>query len=117
MSYNITILIVFSLALLSVTVHLVCGVLLLWKRREMPDRSRTILALPWLLAVAVFANKMLMLALHPEGNATMEVLSPLIIFTTPVPQLLLLAYPVEVMRPRWMTFRVTCITAWINRKS
>ena len=38
MSYNITTLIVFSLTLLNVTVHLVCGVLLLWKRREMPDR-------------------------------------------------------------------------------
>ena len=61
MSYGITTLIVFSLTLLNVTTHLVCGVLLLWKRREMPDRSRTILALPWLLAVAVFVNKMLML--------------------------------------------------------
>ena len=105
MSYNITTLIVFAVTLLNVAVHLVCGVLLLWKRREMPDRSRTILALPWLLAVAVFVNKMLMLGLHPEANPTMEVLSPMIIFTTPIPQLFLLAYPVEVMRPRWMTFR------------
>ena len=105
MNYNITTLIVFSVALLNVTVHLVCGVLLLWKRREMPDRSRTIFALPMLLAVAVFANKMLMLGLHPESNPIMKVLSPMIIFTTPIPQLLLLAYPVEVMRPRWMTFR------------
>lgn len=85
MSYGLITLIVFSLTLLNVTTHLVCGVLLLWKRRKMLDRSRTILALPWLLAVAVFVNKMLMLGLHPETNPTMEVLSPMIIFTTPIP--------------------------------
>lgn len=53
MNYDITTLIVFSVALLNVTVNLVCGVLVL--------------------------------------------------FTAPVSQLLLFAYPVEVMRPRWMT--------------
>ena len=115
MSYPLSTMIVFAVTLLNVTTHLVCAVLLLWKRREMPDRSRTILALPWLMAVAVFVNKMLMLGLHPEANATMEVLSPMIIFTTPIPQLLLLAYPVEVMRPRWMTFRrvLPMLIPWI----
>ena len=76
MSYDITTLIFFSVALLNVTVNLVCGVLLLWKRKEVPDRSRTIFAIPCLLAVAVFCNKMLMLTLHPDANPIMEVLSP-----------------------------------------
>ena len=42
MSYNIITLIVFAVALLNVTVSLVCGLLLLWKRKKVPDRSRTI---------------------------------------------------------------------------
>ena len=46
MSYTLSTMIVFAVTLLNVTTHLVCAVLLLWKRREMPDRSRTILALP-----------------------------------------------------------------------
>ncbi|MBR1521492.1 MAG: hypothetical protein IJ635_09670 [Bacteroidaceae bacterium] len=51
MAYSFTTLIVFAVALLNVTANLVCGILLLWKRKEVPDRSRTILALPLLLAV------------------------------------------------------------------
>ena len=107
--------IVFAVTLLNVTINLVCGVILLWKRKEVPDRSRTILALPLLLAVVVFVNKMVQLTLHPDANITTEVLSPFIIFTTPIPQLLLLAYPVEVMRPRWMTFRrvLPMLIPWI----
>ena len=105
MSYNLVTLIVFAVALLNVTVSLLCGILLLWKRQEVPDRSRTIFAIPMLLAVAVFVNKMLMLTMHPDVNLIMEVLSPFIIFTAPIPQLILLAYPIEVMRPRWMTVR------------
>jgi len=105
MSYPLSTMIVFAVTLLNVTINLVCGVLLLWKRKEVPDRSRTILALPLLLAVVVFVNKMVQLTLHPDANITTEVLSPFIIFTTPIPQLMLLAYPVEMMRPRWMTWR------------
>lgn len=58
MSYPLSTMIVFAVTLLNVTINLVCGVLLLWKRKEVPDRSRTILALPLLLAVVVFVNKM-----------------------------------------------------------
>ena len=75
----------------------------MWKRKEVPDRSRTIFAISCFLAVVFFCNKMLMLVFHPYVNPIMEVLSPLVLFTAPVPLLLLFAYPVEVMRPRWMT--------------
>ena len=34
MSYGVTTLIVFSVALLNVTISMVCGLLLLWKRKE-----------------------------------------------------------------------------------
>lgn len=46
MSYTLSTMIVFAVTLLNVTINLVCGVMLLWKRKEVPDRSRTILALP-----------------------------------------------------------------------
>lgn len=105
MSYSLSTLIVFAVALLVVAVSFVCGVLLWWKRKEVPDRSRTILAIPLLLAIVIFGNRMLLTALSPETNMTKEVLSPLVIFTAPLPQLLLLAYPIEVMRPRWMKWR------------
>lgn len=91
MGYSLVTLIVFAVAFLNAVVNLACGLLLLWKRRETPDRSRVILAVPLLLAVVVFCNKMLMLALHPDVNPIREVLSPMVIFTAPIPQLLLLA--------------------------
>ena len=105
MSYNINTLILFSVAMMNVTVGLFCGLLLLWKRKEVPDRSRTIFAVPMLMSVAVYINKMVTLVLHPEANVIMEVLSPFVIFTAPISELILLAYPMEVLRPNWLTLR------------
>ncbi len=103
-TYDMNSIILFTFGILNMLAALVAGVLVWRSRREVSDRSRIFLALSLFLCTLVFMQKSLRLIVHPQSALLTEAMPPAVVFTAVFPQLLMLFYPVEIIKPGWLNW-------------
>ena len=104
MTYDLQTLLLIEVDTMAVLANLVCGTLIWRNRREVTDRSRTILLLI-MLTTLPFIGKVASLMTTGLSNRFVEVLPVVPTMGAPLTVILMLLYAVEVMRPNWLKWR------------
>lgn len=104
-TYDFHSLLLFSVGFINMLAALAASIVVWRNRSNMPDRSRTILALSLFLCALVFAQKSVRLLGDPSSALLTEAIPPFVVFTAVFPQLLMLFYPLEVIRPGWLNWQ------------
>lgn len=86
-------------------ISLTCGIAMLLKRQEMPDRSRVFLAVFNLFTALLCTLRIFTFIANPALKPYHEVLAPFLLTGGLVCMVLYLAYPIEVIHPRWLNWR------------
>ena len=100
--YSLPTLISFAATAVNVAFSLVCGLLLLSHHKDMHDRSRLYLAILAFSMVPAFSLRLVSQLFHPDVHLVTEVISASKVYNGVLFLTLLILYPVEVMRPRWL---------------
>ena len=103
--YALPTLISFAVISVNVVLSLICGLLVLSRYRETHDRSRLCLALLAFSMVPAFIVRLASQILHPDVHSVTEIISAFKVYNGVLFLTLLILYPVEVMRPRWLNAR------------
>lgn len=104
MKYDLQTLLLIEVDTIAVLANLVCGMLLWHRRRDVADRSRIILLLFILLGLPL-VGKVVMLMMKGLNTRFVEVLPVTPTMSSPLAVMLMLLYPIEVMRPNWLKWR------------
>lgn len=91
--------------LINLVICLVCGLALWRKRHEVPDRSRTIMAILLLSMMVYYIYLNLYSLLNSGYNPYGEFIPPNLTFIGLLNITLLSLYPIEVMRPYWLNWQ------------
>ena len=94
-------LITLIVATVELVVCLFCAIVLWRQRRGMPDRSRLMLALGAAHCVVTSSGKLLYIIASPTAHPYQELLPPDFTMWHMLSMLLILVYPVTVVRPEW----------------
>lgn len=99
--------IVLSISAISfcLVISLACGVVMLLKRREVPNRSRLFLAVFNLFTALLCTVRLITFLANPELKPYHEVLAPFLLTGGLTCMMLYLMYPIEVIHPRWLNWR------------
>ena len=99
--------IVISISVISfcLVISLTCGIAMLHKRREVPDRSRLFLAVLNLFVALLCAFRLITFTANPSLKPYHEVLSPFLLTGGLTSIILYLTYPIELIHPRWLNLR------------
>ena len=82
-----------------------CGLTMLLKRREVPDRSRLFLAVFNLFTALLCAFRLVTFIRQPSLQPYNEVLAPFLLTGGLASMVLYLAYPIEVINPGWLNLK------------
>lgn len=86
-------------------ISLTCGIVLLLKRREVPDRSRLFLAVFNLVTALLCTLRLFTFIANPALKPYHEVMAPFLLTGGMTAMMLYLAYPIEVINPGWLNWR------------
>jgi AraC-like DNA-binding protein len=105
--------IVISISVISfcLVISLTCGIVILLKRREVPDRSRIYLAVFNLFTALLCAFRLFTFIANPALKPYHEVLAPFLLTGGLTAMVLYLAYPIEVINPGWLKWRRALLLA------